>query len=64
MNEFSSYHENGYKDRADYLEGLADEYDCPIETVRSVADVLGENEDFNGLVSLLQDWEETTNKER
>lgn len=49
------YKENGYKDRADYLEHLADEYCIPLETVQVLADTLGENEDFDGLVSMLKD---------
>ncbi len=53
------YQENGYESREDYLNSLADEYDCPIETVRALADVLGTEEDFDGLVSSMRDYEET-----
>lgn len=49
---------NGYDNRKDYLEQLADEYDCPIETVYALADVLGQDEDFDGLVSAMRDYEE------
>jgi len=55
---YNPYIENGYKDRADYLQAMAGEYDCPLETVQSLADMLGENEDFDGLISSLRDWEE------
>jgi len=51
------YKENGYKDRIDYLEQLADEYDAPMEVVEALADLLGPDEDFDGLVSGLKDWE-------
>ena len=51
------YKDNGYKDRADYLEQLADEYDAPMEIVMALADVLGPEEDFDCLVSSLKDWE-------
>ena len=51
------YKDNGYKSRADYLEQLADEYDAPMEIVMALADVLGPEEDFDGLVSSLKDWE-------
>ena len=52
------YKENGYKDRADYLEQLADEYAAPMEVVMALADTLGPDEDFDGLVSGLRDWED------
>lgn len=52
------YQENGYDDRADYLQAMADEYDCPLEIVLALADVLGESEDFDGLISSLRDYEE------
>lgn len=49
------YEENGYKDREDYLSSLAENYDTDIETVRMIADMLGESEDFDGLVNTLED---------
>lgn len=49
------YQENGYESRADYLQSLADEYDVDLETVEELAGVLGSDEDFDGLVSALQD---------
>lgn len=52
------YEENGYENRKDYLESLADEYDCPIETVMELAYILGKDEDFDGLVSAMRDYEE------
>jgi len=52
------YRRNGHESREDYLNSLADEYDCPIETVLTLADVLGRGEDFDGLVSSLKDYEE------
>ena len=57
----SVYKENGYKDRNDYLEQLADEYDAPVQVVAALAEVLGPSEDFDGLVSNLKDWEEYKN---
>ena len=51
------YQQNGYADRDDYLTCLAEDYGIPIETVRSIAEMLGENEDFDGLVSALEDVE-------
>ena len=51
------YQENGYEDRDDYLNCLSEDYGVPIESVYSLAEMLGENEDFDGLVSALEDAE-------
>lgn len=58
MNEQKTiYQENGYKDRQDYLECIALDYGVPIEVVISLAEVLGENEDWDALVLALEDAE-------
>lgn len=51
------YQENGYADRDDYLTCLSEDYGISIESVYSLADMLGESEDFDGLVSALEDAE-------
>ena len=51
------YQQNGYADRDDYLTCLSEDYGVPIADVYSLADMLGENEDFDGLVSALEDAE-------
>ena len=51
------YQENGYADRDDYLTCLAEDFAISIDTVYCLADILGENEDFDGLVSALEDAE-------
>ena len=51
------YQQNGYADRDDYLTCLSEDYGVSIDTVYSLADMLGENEDFDGLVSALEDAE-------
>ena len=51
------YQENGYADRDDYLSCLSEDYGVSIEDVYSLAEMLGENEDFDGLVSALEDIE-------
>lgn len=53
----SIYTENGYKNRREYLESLADEFGADTDTVFALADILGESEDFDGLVSELEDFE-------
>lgn len=50
------YQENGYKNRKEYLECLAEDFDCTVDTVLALAEVLGEDEDFDGLVSALEDY--------
>ena len=42
MLEENIYQQNGYADRDDYLICLAEDYGVPLETVQSLADVLGE----------------------
>jgi hypothetical protein len=49
------YQERGYANRREYLESLADEYDVPVETVFALASMLGKSEDFDGLISALED---------
>jgi hypothetical protein len=51
MNE---YQINGYANRKEYLESLCEEHDRTI--VYALADVLGPNEDFDGLVTSLEDY--------
>jgi hypothetical protein len=49
------YCENGYHDREDYLSCIAEDYGLDLEqVVRPLADLLGPNEDFDGLVSALE----------
>ena len=49
------YTDNGYTDRAEYLDSLAEEYGMDINVVLNLAEILGPNEDFDGLVTTLQD---------
>lgn len=53
--EQNIYRNHGYKDRTDYLLNLALEYGVDEETVFSLASVLGPSEDFDGLISSLED---------
>lgn len=52
------YIENGYKDRRDYLENLALDMGIERSVVFSLASLLGSVEDFDGLVSSLEDYSE------
>ena len=51
------YRVNGYADRDDYLNCLSEDYGVSIGDVYDLAEMLGENEDFDGLVSALEDAE-------
>jgi hypothetical protein len=49
------YQANGYEDREDYLACLAEDYGVDLDTVHVLADLLGPDEDFDGLVTQLED---------
>ena len=49
------YQEHGYDNRKEYLESLAEEYGVDIDNVRAIADLYGDAEDFDGLVTALED---------
>jgi len=51
----SIYEDEGYEDREDYLRQLADENEVDYDTVLALAEMLGETEDFDGLVTSIQD---------
>lgn len=48
------YQEQGYESRQHYLESCAEDYDLPLDTVVALANLLGENEDFDGLLTALE----------
>ena len=52
------YKENGYENRKEYLESLAEDYGIDYGTVAMLARTLGASEDFDGLVSTLEDYED------
>ena len=54
--EKTIYENNGYINRKDYLENLASNMGIDPYVVFSLADVLGSIEDFDGLVSSLEDY--------
>lgn len=51
----SVYTEQGYTSRRDYLDSLADDMGIDKTTVYTLADLLGPSEDFDGLVTALED---------
>lgn len=52
------YQDNGYKNRKDYLECLAEDYGVEKDVVFALASMLGSTEDFDGLINALEDIEE------
>ena len=51
-----AYLEYGAESRTEYLAMLADDYDVPPGTVQALAELLGPSEDFDGLVTALEDY--------
>ncbi len=49
------YQENGYKNRTEYLWSLTEDHQVSIETVHLYSDLMGPSEDFDGLVSALEE---------
>lgn len=50
------WRENGYDSRRDYFESLAEEHDVSYDFVLSLANTLGPNEDFDALVTAVEDF--------
>ena len=51
----NAYQRHGYKDRSDYLAQTAESYEIDPYIVGCMAEVMGENEDFDGLIAELED---------
>ena len=56
--EHNIYKRHGYDSREEYLESLADDFGIDPERVYMMADILGESEDFDALVTELEDMYE------
>ena len=55
--DYAAYERLGYPNRKAYLKGLAQDYGLPLSVVLTLADLLGPNEDFDGLITELGDIE-------
>ena len=53
----SRYTDKGYKNRIDYFNSLSERFNIDIESVYALSDMLGIDEDFDGLVSSLDDYQ-------
>jgi len=51
----SIYTEQGYENRTDYLYNLAKDSEVDFHLIAAVANTLGPNEDFDGLINIVQD---------
>lgn len=58
------YQQEGFKDRRDYLNSLAQDYNLHRLAVYQAAHMLGESEDFDGLISTLEDLGDAQENER
>jgi hypothetical protein len=54
----NTYQREGYDNRRAYLLSLAVDTGVDIDIVMALADMLGETEDFDGLVTSLEDFAE------
>lgn len=54
-NFMNDYQELGFNNRREYLQSLSDEYGIGLSEIIAVAQLLGKNEDFDGLVSFCED---------
>lgn len=54
----NNYQAMGYSNRRDYLQHLASDFGLDFETVATFASMLGPNEDFDGLMTTLEDYAE------
>jgi len=55
MTDLTVYQEHGFTSRTEYLKDLAENYGLPTSAVYALANLLGEDEDFDGLISSLDD---------
>lgn len=60
----SIYTDYGYENRADYLKGVSEDYGVPLDVIHLLAGLLGPEEDFDGLLSEVSDYELRTRHSR
>lgn len=53
--EENIYQKHGFNSRMEYLEGVSDDFGVPLSTVQVLANILGPNEDFDGLITAVED---------
>lgn len=55
MSHQAEYVARGYRNRRHYLECLAEDHGAPLEAVLGIASMLGPTEDFDALVTEIED---------
>ena len=50
------YQEEGFANRREYLKALAEDYGVPVKVVFALASILGPDEDFDALVTEIEDY--------
>lgn len=50
------YEQKGFENRTAYIKAVAEQYEMEYEQVRQLALVLGQTEDFDGLLSMCADF--------
>ena len=50
------YQKEGYESKDNYFETLSEEYDIDKSIIYALSDLLGSNEDFDGLICSIQDY--------
>ena len=58
----NTYVNAGYEDRNDYISKTAEDFGIPGYEAAMIAEILGEDEDFDGLVSSLEDYAEYSDR--
>lgn len=61
VEEQGLYLKQGYESRSEYLKSLANKYGATRELVNNLAFLLGVEEDFTGLIFLLNDFQKYFN---
>jgi len=54
----SVYTDEGYDSRSDYLKCMSEDYGVSLDAVVALSDALGPGEDFDGLITALEDIED------
>lgn len=55
-NSDNPYLRAGFRDRKAYLRSLADSFGISLKRVKAAADMLGPDEDFDALLTILEDY--------
>ena len=58
MSNYNRYKKAGYDTRRDYLNDLAVRYNINPMIISGLAEILGDEEDFDGLISAIEDMDD------